>query len=271
MSGLEAIVTVGAFLGAVVGLIKARQGKRVFAVVSGVCALVALTVAVRSLFPASRTPASERPDANRFRGASGEVLGAHLADTVPDGKALIVVQPEPGGARPGSGVQATLDGLSRGFGDRIEIVDVVAPPPTDAFLARVERLIQSGELSRPEASLLMVRYEQWFDRVACNRFLESYGDSVNLVVFTIALPAHFALPNADRMAVALLNTSVRPHRRLIENGVIDAAVTLKPDPQSWGAVDRVPKDVHEAFAMRYLLVTPENVRAVAAAHPGLFE
>ena len=66
-------------------------------------------------------------------------------------------------------------------------------------------------------------------------------------------------------------TSHRPPwpRTAIQAKLVIAAAAPDPEviPDDW----QPPQDLDAAFAKRYLLVTPENVQALAEKHPKLFE
>ena len=68
--------------------------------------------------------------------------------------------------------------------------------------------------------------------------------------------------------VALLSGNISMMKEIISQGAITAAVITRPDYIP--GKEKLPKDIESAFDKRYLLVTPENVKRIAAENPTVF-
>ena len=188
--------------------------------------------------------AATKQDANYAR-IRGLKLGAHLATIRPKARILLLMPPTPEG-----GIDAALlAGLKAGLGEQATVVDTVT-------------------LERPKDA----KDDGWFTGELLNARTEAFKGKVDLVVSGMGLPAEgiqalWFWPS--QVPVALAAGEISRLRRAIQAKLVIAAAAPDPEviPDDW----QPPQDLDAAFAKRYLLVTPENVQALAEKHPKLFE
>ena len=106
-------------------------------------------------------------------------------------------------------------------------------------------------------------------------FKENAGTDV--YVMTLSLP--YDPGQMQRLSVwtqkngpklVLINADVNYLGEQIQKGIIAGAVVMRPDLKQEDFEKNAPKDLKEAFAARYLLVTPENIVEMAKKYPSLF-
>jgi len=194
-------------------------------------------------------------EAADYARASGIVLGRHLAQVAAGAIAVVIVdEVEPRDAV----MRARLEGLREGLGNAV-IVSAVAAP-------RYPEWPEDPNYSMPPERRLYLRrtgQAQAFDE------LLDENAACNLVISLIGLPEDvekmwvWQKDPQSRPKFALLGCEVRTYLAAIQSGAICAAVTTKPKFEEDGAGGRPPADPQAAFDRRFLLLTPENVEAIA--------
>ncbi len=113
----------------------------------------------------------------------------------------------------------------------------------------------------------------WFDTQALNTLLQGYKENADLVVCSMDIdisPSEEATPliaAGEGPGLVLLNGWVENIGELIKTTCLDSVVLYQQNAATWKPGDKVPVDPQEAFSQRYLLVTKDNVEALAGKHP----
>ena len=251
-------------LGLGVGLLLHRRGSPAGAVCVGLSALAAVGAAIGGVLSTGPGPEAMENVAGRFDLYAGEFLGTTLAEQHPGAAAVVVLPPESGERE-----ASILDGLRRGFGDRVTLVGTRVPEPPQSYRDELDRLVRAGEYDAEMIPMALASHTQWFTSGELAALMDSLVGEADLVVAVLAVP-----PVAGRPAwpvLALVNAPIHRLRDTIGRGTIAAAVTWRPDPRSWPSIDRLPSGLKERFDKRFILVTPDNVAALDRAHPKLFE
>jgi formylglycine-generating enzyme len=180
-------------------------------------------------------------DYARIRGTK---LGWHIAGTMPKARILLLMPPMLTGD-PG---EALLAGLRPALAGEATIVDMVTlAPPRDA------------------------KGPDWFTGRLVNRQTAKYQGKVDLVVTGMGLPEQGIGTLwfwRSKIKVAIAAGDVSNLRKAIMAKLVIAATAANPNVAPDDGPP--PKDVDAAFAKRYLLITPENVRALSSKHAKLF-
>jgi prepilin-type processing-associated H-X9-DG protein len=174
----------------------------------------------------------------------GTMLGSHLAQSHPNTRVLFLMPPMPKGGL----VEALVAGLRAGLADKATVVETVTlAPPEDA------------------------KGDAWFTGQLINGKTAAFKGKVDLVVTGMGLPGQgiqtlWFWPSKVKVAIAA--GDVAGLRRAIQAKLVVAAAAINPGvvPDDW----QPPKNLAAAFAKRYLLITPENVQALAQKHGKLF-
>jgi len=177
----------------------------------------------------------------RIRGAA---FGVHLAKTHPKARLLLLMPPTPKGGP----AEALVAGLRASLADKATVVETVTlAPPKDA------------------------KGDGWFTGPLVNGKTAAFKGKVDLVVTGMGLPGQGIQTLwfwASKVKVAIAAGDVAGLQRAIQAKLVVAAAAINPEvvPDDW----QPPKDLMAAFAKRYLLITPENVQALAQKHAKLF-
>ena len=265
------VVIGGAIAGLIVGLIKYRQGLdwglKAIIVSLAIGATAGLFTVVR-MFSNPGTVVNIR--SKSYAEKSVEKLGRYFAEKFAGAKAL-VIEPlphpyEPPGAGDEDRIQSLIEGLRKGFGDKIKLVATVRPelPP------EVMKAFQpNGQLD----SDLLPDLNTWLDAYYFDRMIEREGAGCDLIV---SLAGRFP---EDYEQMSLYRKDPRPklalwfpanYRRAYEfhkgvaAGTIDAIVAARPRRSTGSSV---PDDLDEAFNRMYLLLTPENIEQIIQQYP----
>jgi hypothetical protein len=250
-------------------------------------AIVALVAAVWQLF-FSGGPGNKRIMEIQlaYTKVSTQKLGEHLAATYPGSKAIVLVNPQMPYTQQQSNV--LLEGLKAGLGNKITIVAEVAPklpempnmpgmmpgmppPPAGAEGAESAAAVPPGAPS-PEMMMMMGPIEFWLTAEKFDEMMAPYLDKCDMVITTIGLPMDvgrmkfWSLSSRPKMVVA--SGSILELKKAIEGKAVVAALTFNPKAKFDN--ERPPKKLDDAFAKRYILITPENVNQVAEEIPELF-
>ncbi len=191
---------------------------------------------------------------------AGLVLGRHLAAAMPGSTALVIVEDK---ASTEHHFVAGLAGLREGMGTAVTIIDIVSPFP--------EERAAGTDGGRPMSPERRIHLRKKTPASALDRILAENRDCTLIISF-VGLsqnPADMAIwksaESEDRPRFVLFRSNVRPYREAIRAGAILAAVVTRPDFEP--GQGKVPEEPQAAFDRRFLLVTPENVDQIAAAHP----
>jgi len=245
-----------------------------------ICAGFALKI---SFFGTSSTEMMKMQ--NAWTRLSGQKLGEYLATTYPKSKILIVVQPQTAytKGRP----TPLLDGLKAGLGDSMTIVAEAAPelpkmpggmpgmvpmPPIPPPVAGDKSSNPPPSMPTPEEMLMMGPIEMWLNAERFDAFLEPFVPKVDMVITTIGLPMQPGTLKFwkfdPRPMLVIAQGNIQELKVAIQAKAVVAALAFNPTAKfesKWP-----PKNLEKAFALRYLLVTPENVEQIATEHKDMF-
>lgn len=268
MSPTIIAVLVVAGIAMIVGQKKKNQGVawgQPLAIVSGLLAILIAGWSMSKTFSGGNTEGIIERE-KYYQGVAGEKLGLHLAKVKSGAKALIIVQPQIG-TKPAE-PSALIEGLKKGLGTAITVVDEVSPEIPKSAMQNFEGGAMEGEMGGE----MMPPMEFWFTGKLFNELLGKYKGKYDMVITNIGLPTK-GLGKVklwkDKTTVAISTGSIYELYRPIKAGMICAAVTYNPKAVYDDAAP--PKDLEEAFAKRYVLVTTENIDKVATEHGGLFK
>ena len=100
----------------------------------------------------------------------------------------------------------------------------------------------------------------------------------NLIVSLLGLPMDVEnmeiwyveeTPETPKPKIALMDANIYNLKAAIQSGTVIATVTYSPSAKY--DESKAPEDPQQAFDKRFLLITPENVEAIASQHAGLFQ
>lgn len=213
-----------------------------------------------------------RNRAARHREIAARVLGESLARQFPARRVIIVSNPFV--ALPGAAEEirqfehAALEGLSRGWGNRIQLLGVFPPALRPEAMTHPERLPMDPETRTP---LSFLQTERAWDELLAQH------PGTDLLVSLIGVPANLTaldLWQRPEPALALLFPDLRmlggwgAVAAAITSGKLAAVVMERPGSPPASAAPAA--DDWSEFERRFLLITAENVGAVRAAYPRLF-
>lgn len=200
------------------------------------------------------------------------VLGEHLAREFAGRKALIVSNPYVEGGRGDADVRrfelAGIDGLKRGWGDRIQLLRVVYPALRPEAVANPESIPVDPESQTP---LSFLQTEPAWDD------LQRAHPDADVWVSLIGVPVNLRrleVWQRPKPALALLLPDVRMlggHDGVMDafqSGKLAAMVVARPGSPPEAA--QPEPDYRAEFERRFLLVTAENVARVLELYPALF-
>ena len=271
-------IMVVAFIGMVIGLRKEKGGAAWGRPVAILCIIVALLAAgmkMKTMFGGGNTEAANIN--TRYLGIKGEVLGGYLNQKFAGKKALVLLPPE----MPAMGEQtgepsykAVLNGIKKAM-PGVTIVAEVEPKMPESVKAALAKA--SGGANGPEDMVMMPEGQMWFDVSILNKELEAYKGKFDLLICLVNLPGvepmSMGMPGArmepytklgvwadKNIKIALSEGGIGRLGRSILDGKICAAVVCqqKISDDAWDK--QPPSDLQAAFDMRFVLITPENVK-----------
>lgn len=118
--------------------------------------------------------------------------------------------------------------------------------------------------------------EEYMQAKYFNKLFDENKDT-KLFILTISLPfdpsqaAKIKLwGKKDGQKLVLINADVHYLYGEIKNGVVAAAVVMRPDLKQEDFEKNAPNNLKKAFEARYILITPQNVDAIAKQYSSLF-
>ena len=118
--------------------------------------------------------------------------------------------------------------------------------------------------------------EEYMNAKYFNQLFDENKD-VDVFVMTLSLPydpsqmARIKLwKQKNPPKLVLINADVNFLGQEIKKGTIAGAVVMRPDLKQEDFEKNAPKDLKEAFEARYVLITPENIDAMAQKYQQLF-
>lgn len=269
-------IMVVAFIGMVIGLQKEKGGAAWGRPVAIVCILIALAAAGVTMFGGGAGGGAGAANINlRYQAIKGEVLGRELSGQFAGKRAVILLPPEmPTMGEPGEPIyKSVLEGLKKGMGNVTIVAEIEPKMPADVK-ARMEQQMAAGGME----DMGMMEGQMWFNVASLNQELQPHKGNFDLLICLTGLPglegAQGMMAPGVRMEpytnldvwkdgdvkIALAEGSINRLGRAINDGKIVAAVTYKQqiDADAWEK--QPPSDLQEAFNMRFVLITPQNVR-----------
>ncbi len=252
------------------GLVKQKQGMawgKPLATLAAVIALIcALSHIVTSGGPSTKSVMKTQM---RYVEVSTEKLGKYLADKYPGTKAVVIVSPMAKLNQANN--DALMAGLKRGLDGKVTIVAEISPEPPK--MPTMPGGPQGKSMPPGSEMMMMGPIEFWLTPEKFDAMLEPHLKGADLVITTIGLPMDVGKlkfwqvkPQPPKMVIASGNISNLAEA--IKAGFVAAAVTF--NPKATYDNQKPPSNLDEAFAKRYLLVTPETVEQTAKEFPNLF-
>lgn len=209
------------------------------------------------------------------------VIGKYLAEKAPGAKVLLVLDSIPNNKMQDQVIAA----LKEGMGNNITVVAEDSPTDPSAVLKTTEPEPETDATSTtnpasrpggpgmPPGFMEMRSLRESMKAVDFDAMISRHPDC-DLIISLIGLPMDvenmgiWEAP-APKPRVALLDANIYNLKSAILSGIVLATVTYSPTAK----FDELtpPDDMQQAFDKRFLLVTPENVEAIAAQHTGLFQ
>jgi len=243
------------------------------AILLALCVVLPSTTMARGIFArlflgGGHVPGMER----QYRVIKGKKLGTFLAGEFAGKRAVILLPPEPppmpedfdSGEEP---CVAVFKGLLAGR-KGVKVVATIRPKMPAAVKAKMERTMAGGDMMMPEAL-------QWFGVKELNKELAAYKGKYDLLICLGRLPGTDGMGigggrkqisykelnfwKEKGVSVAIAEGGISRFGKLIEEGKICAVVNCKRMIQDADYEKRPAKDLDEAFATRFVLITPENV------------
>jgi hypothetical protein len=274
MSIVQIAIMVAAVIGMIVGLSKQKAGAEWGKPLAVVCIIVALVAAlwssVRTLGGKDNSGVVDREIT--FQKTGGKKLGMYLAEKYAGAKVLILTEPKLGSQAAKENPLVT--GLKEGLAGKLTVAAETSPEvPADkakAFAAEMPMEGAPGGAGGPGE--MMPPLEYWYTAKIFDALLDKYSGQFDLLVTTIGLPQDArtskVLSGKSRPKIAVLNGSIYDLKGAFKPDMIVAAITYNPKAQYDDKP--VPKNIDEAFAKRFLLVTPETLQQVVSQSPDIF-
>lgn len=191
-----------------------------------------------------------------FISSEAVVLGQYLKTKYPNEKVLIICE----NMVDKQGLsdiryKTWIETFKKVFGNKNVIIDIVKPNLDKQYLNKNGKtFMPMSEVMKPED----------FDKVVMKH------PACNIIISLIGLPQKTKATNVlnnPNKHVALLMANLYDHASLISNGKIVAGIiwTHKPNFD----VPPVKENIQESFNIRYLLVTPQNIKELCKKFPDL--
>ena len=190
-----------------------------------------------------------------YAAARSQIIAESLAKTHAGKKAVIIVEKN---LEKNKINQGAYDAMKKALnGIEVEATEVLETPES------------TPENPMPMESLVTAKlYNDIFNRYP----------NTNLFIIMTSLP--FNTDEVQKLSVwnkspkktqiVVVNGEVYNLKKAIEAGYIAATAVMKNNADAYDPEKTAPSDVQKAFDVRYILVTPENVKDVAAKNAGLF-
>ncbi len=266
MKILFVLLMLASAAGMIFGLRKHKEGETWGRPLTIVCLVIAFVLMLVNLRPSGPGTQAIVNREIAYRQALGAKIGQEIAREFPDSH-VVVLPDQVEGSPAVEGLKSAL----RGAGT----VEVVVPD----FEAHFRDQIARGNLHEEDA-------EYWFEEALMememsaslfNATVRQAGQAPDVLVLFAPLPHDYArldiLRQADRPRIILASTEdvwmVEGILNRIEQGLFHGIVLFNMG--NWRMEGRVPSDVQEAFAERYIWITRDNLQEVMAEHPDLIE
>lgn len=255
--------------GMVFGAIKSRNGHGWARFLAVACALVALLLALSSILSA---PAREKTgmqimkELERYRILAGEKVGSFISDEYPAAHILVIGMSE--------APSLYLKGLERGVSKGASL-ELVVPQ-----FASARQEIEGGRVFAENEYTAMDENVDILNAALIDAAIAGAKQCPDIIVSLAGLPPDYENMDLWRQAghppLILLGGASNPAglpglARKIADGDIAGMVLMRPDYDFQKAGTRLPRDMEDAFAERYILVTPKNIESTASRFPQLFQ
>ena len=268
----------------VFGLQKSKQGVEWGKPVTIIGAVVALLLAVSSLFTGGGAdPEKIREISQRYREVCGIKLGQYLSAQF-DGQSAAFLMPYQPIDMDDPHQDIFMKALRKELENNgLDVTGQMSPEPPPEVKEREAEMREQVEQMRGQQGSdtlppeeMMYGFEPmytWFTGSELDQLIRSYDKECDLLVAISELPMDVFAANfwrsPDAPKVVLTRGSVYEYYGAIKAGAVVAAIAHHPDATY--EQEKPPKDIDAAFAQRYLLITPDNVDEVASKYPNLFE
>lgn len=265
-----------AFIGMVIGLQKEKGGAAWGRPMAILCILIALGAAGVTMFGGGGGSSKAADINTKYQMIKGEVIGNELAKNFAGKRVLFLLPPETPVASGQTGdlpYKAVLGSLKKALSGAQIVAEVEPKMPAD-IKAKVQAQMQAGG-----EDMGMMEGQMWFNVAALNKELAPYKGQFDLIVCLTGLPGvetgdmAMMAPGVRQepytkldiwtdanVKIALVEGGINRLGKGINDGKIVAAVTYKQQIASDAWDKQPPSDLKAAFDMRFVLITPQNVR-----------
>jgi hypothetical protein len=264
-------------IGMIIGLQKEKGGATWGRPMAVVCIIIAVGAAVFQMMGGGGGKGKQTSIEEAYRNVKGEKLGVYLAGKFAGKKALVLLPPEQppmGGDQPSTpAYEDTLKGLETGLGGKIQIVGKIEPKMPADVKAKLQAAAGAGA---PEDMAMMPEGQMWFDVPTLEKELAPYKGKYDMLICLTSLPGvdmmmpmgggkrsvpigKLSIMSDKTTKVVLAEGGVGKFGRYIQGQKVVAAVTYKQNIDEKAYEEMPPKDLDQAFDMRFVLITPENL------------
>lgn len=268
---------------AVYGLTQERKGAEWGRPLATVAAAVALVLALFNLIAGTGGPDVEeiRKTQQAFQKIAGEKMGRFLAANHKGEKILVLggvdyseIMPEETLEKGGYDTtwKTYMEGLKKGMDDDVVLADVVRLAVPEEVKKAVAAMNDARTGDAPP-DYFMMEEGMSLDAEDYNAALAPYLDDVDVIVSLTGLPYDVEnmsiWAHEDPPKLALVGGgSLHKLKDAIAQSYIVSVITYRPQ---YDFEDRsIPKDLDEAFAKRFIMITPDNLAEMAQEHSRLF-
>lgn len=277
------VMIIGAIV-MVLGLKRYKTGDPKGQMMAVAGAVIALLCALINLFSGGGPGAEKlRKIATQYREVKGEKVGQYLAENFSGQKAVIIRQYRYNPEENSDIQNAVVEGLKKGAGNKIAFVDTTMPEMPEDIKEEVEQRRKEMQASMPEdvknqegappepMMYDVMPFEEWFTASVLDGMVEEYTDKCDIMILNCRLPYDIRSAQfwkEDHPKLVILRGAVGQLKPAIAQGSIIAAVVGNPDAEY--ERKSPPGDLDKAFAKRFILITPDNVKEISSKYDNIF-
>lgn len=265
------ILMIAGVIGAIIGVLKDKQGYPWGRPLTIVCVILTLLLAAVTMLPdrsQQRVASQYMEQEQRYQEIAGQKIGRMLAEKYPDGHALVLA--------PSRDVGHHQVGLEREIRNRLSM-EVVAFDYRAAYRNMMEEQgIPAEEFDESMAYMGPEDVSMMMNAQLMDELIRQAGQTPDVIVNLLGLPYDYEnmrfwrTRNHPPMVIAstMGYMGMGDLADRIARGHISALVIR--NPEAGFDLDNIPRDIDEAFNKRYILVTPDNVDEISSQYPDLF-
>ncbi len=235
---------------------------------AGLCGVIALLLAISAMvlhMVGGRFGQKKlRRKEEQYQYIAYKFLGQEIAKKHSGSRILLIKYASSSAEAAVAMTTAQMNGLEEGMGGAATIAQEAE---LSSGMEEMGGPDMPGPMMDPGAMLTAEKFDQ---------LIEDH-DNCNVVVSLVGLPYDLkemkywenAVEDPESVPrLVLVNAHIYELRKAIESGLITIVLQNKPEIYDWKAP--VPEDESVAFSNRFIIITPENVKEIAAKYPQLF-